>query len=64
MPEFSQEAVFKSLDSSNVGFLDLKSFVNFLKRMKKKIDEDQASALMRRMEMDQDGQHRIKADEL
>ena len=40
--------------------LDSKNFDNFMKRMKRKIDEDQAVALLRRIELDQDSTHRIK----
>ena len=61
--DYSDEAVFNALDSAKVGFLDIKNFDNFMKRMKRKIDEDQAVALLRRIELDQDSTHRIKKSE-
>ena len=61
--DYSDEAVWGALDAGNLGFLDQKSFDTFLKRLKRRVTEDQLVALTRRVEEDQDSTHRFHRDE-
>lgn len=55
MPDVTPDGTFSSLDSAKIGFLEIKSFAAFLKRLNFKLSMEELFCLMRRIEVDQDG---------
>ena len=60
-PNYSHKIAYKTLDPTNLGFIEVKTLDNFLKRNKVKgVTLEDNAAVIRRLDLDNDGKLRFE----